>query len=115
MGRYQFNFQEAKEACKQQGACLATFEQLFTAWDEEKFDWCNAGWLADGTAQYPVSVPREACGGTDLAPGVRSYGVRHKTMDRFDAFCFTSSIRGDDFVLLPVQMALYYTLTIHFY
>ncbi|GAA6093093.1 hyaluronan and proteoglycan link protein 3 isoform X1 [Tachysurus ichikawai] len=99
MGRYQFNFQEAKDACEQQGACLATFEQLFTAWDEEKLDWCNAGWLADGTAQYPVAVSRDACGGTDMAPGVRSYGVRHKTMDRFDAFCFTSSIRGEVYFL----------------
>lgn len=100
MGRYQFNFQEAKEACEQQGSCLATFEQLFAAWEEDNLDWCNAGWLADGTAQYPVSVPRDACGGTDLAPGVRSYGVRHKTSDRFDAFCFTSSIRGDHFALI---------------
>ncbi|XP_076877605.1 hyaluronan and proteoglycan link protein 3 [Brachyhypopomus gauderio] len=97
-GRYQLNFQEAKEACRQQNACLATFEQLFTAW-EEGLDWCNAGWLADGTAQYPVSVPREACGGTDLAPGVRSYGTRHKTLDHFDAFCFTSSIKGEVYFL----------------
>lgn len=102
MGRYQFNFQEAKEACEQQGACLATFEQLYVAWEEDRLDWCNAGWLTDGTAQYPVSVPREACGGTDLAAGVRSYGVRHKTSDRFDAFCFTSSIKGDYFASLLI-------------
>lgn len=109
MGRYQFKFQEAKEACEQQGACLATFEQLFVAWEEEKLDWCNAGWLADGTAQYPVSVPRDACGGTDLAPGVRNYGVRHKTTDHFDAFCFVSSIRGEHFALplTTAQVALF--------
>ncbi|TSK28089.1 Hyaluronan and proteoglycan link protein 3 [Bagarius yarrelli] len=99
VGRYQFNFQEAKEACEQQAACLATFEQLYEAWDEEKLDWCNAGWLADGTAQYPVSVPRDACGGTEMAPGVRSYGMRDKSIDRFDVFCFTSSIRGEVYFL----------------
>lgn len=97
-GRYQLTFQEAKEVCEQQGACLATFEQLFAAW-EDGLDWCNAGWLADGTAQYPVSVPREACGGTELAAGVRSYGLRHKTLDQFDTFCFTSSIRGEVYFL----------------
>ncbi|KAK7117606.1 hypothetical protein R3I94_022988 [Phoxinus phoxinus] len=103
-GRYLMNFHEAKEACEKQDAHLATFEQLFAAW-QEGLDWCNAGWLVDGTAQYPVSVPREACGGTDLAPGVRSYGVRDKSLDRFDAFCFTSSIRGEVYFLQhPIQL-----------
>ncbi|XP_056595276.1 hyaluronan and proteoglycan link protein 3 [Triplophysa dalaica] len=97
-GRYLMNFHEAKEACEQQDSHLTTFEQLFAAW-EEGLDWCNAGWVADGTAQYPVSVPREACGGTHLAPGVRSYGARDKDLDRFDAFCFTSSIRGEVYFL----------------
>uniref|UniRef100_A0AAY5F3H0 Hyaluronan and proteoglycan link protein 3 n=1 Tax=Electrophorus electricus TaxID=8005 RepID=A0AAY5F3H0_ELEEL len=85
-GRYKMNFLEAKEACHQQSACLG-------------LDWCNAGWLADGTVQYAVSVPREACGGMDLAPGVRSYGTQHKTRARFDVFCFTSSIRGEVYFL----------------
>lgn len=102
------NFHEAKEACEKQDSHLATFEQLYAAW-EGGLDWCNAGWLMDGTAQYPVAVPRDACGGTDLAPGVRSYGVRDKSLDRFDAFCFTSSIRGNDvciyFILLHPFLA----------
>lgn len=104
------NFHEAKEACEQQDAHLATFEQLFAAWGEG-LDWCNAGWLADGTAQYPVSVSREACGGTDLAPGVRSYGLRDKDLDRFDAFCFTSSIRGK-----PLDVCIVHVCDpLHFY
>ncbi|XP_063053667.1 hyaluronan and proteoglycan link protein 3 [Engraulis encrasicolus] len=97
-GRYQLNFHEAKQACQEQGASLATFEQLFAAW-EEGLDWCNVGWLADGTAQYPVSNPRAACGGSDLAPGLRSYGPRHQHLDRFDAFCFTASLRGSVYFL----------------
>lgn len=92
-GRYHFNFIGAQQACQDQDATLATFEQLFTAW-EEGLDWCNAGWLADGTVQYPITGPRDGCGGVDLAPGVRSYGQRHRLLSRFDAFCFSASIKG---------------------
>uniref|UniRef100_A0A8C2WDV8 Hyaluronan and proteoglycan link protein 1 n=1 Tax=Cyclopterus lumpus TaxID=8103 RepID=A0A8C2WDV8_CYCLU len=28
-----------------------------------KLDWCNAGWLSDGSVQYPITTPREPCGG----------------------------------------------------
>lgn len=92
-GRYLFNFFEAKQACKDQEATLATFEQLFTAWDEG-LDWCNAGWLADGTVQYPITAPRDGCGGDDLAPGLRNYGQRHRLLHHYDAFCFSASVKG---------------------
>ncbi|CAN9498858.1 unnamed protein product [Ophioblennius macclurei] len=97
-GRYHFNFFGAQEACQDQDATLATFEQLFTAW-EEGLDWCNAGWLADATVQYPITVPREGCGGKDLAPGLRSYGARHRHRHRYDAFCFSASIKGSVYFL----------------
>ncbi|XP_071400817.1 hyaluronan and proteoglycan link protein 3 [Centroberyx affinis] len=103
-GRYHFNFLEAQQACEEQDATLATFEQLFTAWDEG-LDWCNAGWLADGTVQYPITVPREGCGGVDLAPGLRSYGQRHRLLHRFDAFCFSASVKGTVYFLKhPLQL-----------
>ncbi|XP_042571797.1 hyaluronan and proteoglycan link protein 3-like [Cyprinus carpio] len=103
-GRYLMTFHEAKEACEKQDAQLATFEQLYASW-EEGLDWCNAGWLIDGTAQYPIVVPREACGGTDLAPGVRSYGARNKSLDRLMPFCFTSSIKGEVYFLQhPIKL-----------
>lgn len=92
-GRYHFNFLGAQRACQDQDATLATFEQLFTAW-EEGLDWCNAGWLADGTVQYPITDPRDGCGGVNLAPGLRSYGQRHRLLNRFDAFCFSASVKG---------------------
>ncbi|XP_077568367.1 hyaluronan and proteoglycan link protein 3 [Stigmatopora nigra] len=97
-GRYHFNFLAAQRACREQDATLATFDQLFAAW-EEGLDWCNAGWLADGTAQYPITAPRAGCGGTDLAPGVRSYGPRHPLLHRFDAFCFSASVKGSVYFL----------------
>ncbi|XP_019729584.1 hyaluronan and proteoglycan link protein 3 [Hippocampus comes] len=97
-GRYRLNFLGAQQACQDQDAALATFEQLFTAWDEG-LDWCNAGWLADGTVQYPITAPRDGCGGSDLAPGLRSYGQRHRLLHRFDAFCFSASIKGSVYFL----------------
>ncbi|XP_034031814.1 hyaluronan and proteoglycan link protein 3 [Thalassophryne amazonica] len=102
-GRYHFNFLEAQQACEEQDATLATFEQLFTSW-EEGLDWCNAGWLADGTVQYPITVPRRGCGGTDLAAGVRSYGQRHLLLHRYDAFCFSASIKGSVYFLKSPDM-----------
>nr|XP_014346440.1 PREDICTED: hyaluronan and proteoglycan link protein 2 [Latimeria chalumnae] len=60
----------------------------------EGLDWCNAGWLLDGTVQYPIINSRDPCGGKSLLPGIRSYGAREKQRDRFDAFCFTSAIKG---------------------
>ncbi|XP_036133994.1 hyaluronan and proteoglycan link protein 3 [Molossus molossus] len=89
-GRYQLNFHEAQQACEGQDAVVASFEQLFRAW-EEGLDWCNAGWLQDASVQYPIMLARGACGGLGLAPGVRSYGPRHRHLHRYDVFCFTAA------------------------
>lgn len=92
-GRYHLNFFGAQQACLDQDATLATFEQLLSAW-EDGLDWCNAGWLADGTVQYPITAPRHGCGGESSAPGLRSYGPKHRLFHRFDAFCFSASMKG---------------------
>lgn len=92
-GRYKFNYFEAKQACEDQDSRLATYQQLYAAWTEG-LDWCNAGWLLDGTVHYPIINPREPCGGHLLLPGIRTYGAKDKQKDRFDAFCFTSAVRG---------------------
>ncbi|KAL4613243.1 hyaluronan and proteoglycan link protein 3-like [Arapaima gigas] len=97
-GRYRLNFSAARRACEEQDSALATFEQIFAAW-EEGLDWCNAGWLADGTVQYPIATPREPCGGQGVAPGVRTYGPRHRRLHLYDAFCFSSSLRGTVYFL----------------
>lgn len=65
---------------------------LPAAWTEG-LDWCNAGWLRDGTVHYPIIRPRPVCGG-ELLPGIRSYGPKNKDVDRFDTFCFTSQTSG---------------------
>ncbi|XP_045669107.1 hyaluronan and proteoglycan link protein 3 isoform X1 [Ursus americanus] len=97
-GRYQLNFHEAQRACVEQDAVVASFEQLFRAW-EEGLDWCNAGWLQDASVQYPITRVRQPCGGLGLAPGVRSYGPRHHRLHRYDAFCFAPALRGQVYYL----------------
>lgn len=93
-GRYLLNFREAQRACEEQDAVVASFEQLFRAW-EEGLDWCNAGWLQDASVQYPVTLARQPCGGLGLAPGVRSYGPRHRRLHRYDVFCFSAALKGE--------------------
>ncbi|KAJ0056473.1 hypothetical protein NL108_008046, partial [Boleophthalmus pectinirostris] len=91
LGRYHLSFGGAQQACTEQGATLATFTQLYESW-REGLHWCNAGWLADGTVQYPITQPRANCGGPGVAPGVRSYGKRHPHQHQYDVFCFSSAL-----------------------
>lgn len=92
-GRYNLNFNDAVQACLDQDAVVATFDQLFEAW-KGGLDWCNAGWLNDSTVQYPITKPREPCGGTSNGPGVRNYGRRDKHRSRYDVFCHTAELKG---------------------
>ncbi|XP_017283457.1 hyaluronan and proteoglycan link protein 1 [Kryptolebias marmoratus] len=92
-GRYNLNFDDAVKACKDQGAEVASFDQLFKEW-KDGLDWCNAGWLNDGTVQYPITKPREPCGGSVNKPGLRSYGRQNKQSRRFDVFCYASALKG---------------------
>ncbi|XP_047236217.1 hyaluronan and proteoglycan link protein 1-like [Girardinichthys multiradiatus] len=92
-GRYNLNFVDAVQTCASQDAVIASFDQLLEAW-KDGLDWCNAGWLSDGTVQYPITKPRQPCGGTNSNPGVRNYGRRNKRMSRFDVFCYASKLKG---------------------
>ncbi|KAF6074592.1 hyaluronan and proteoglycan link protein 2 [Phyllostomus discolor] len=102
-GRYQFNYYEAKQACEEQDGRLATYAQLYQAWTEG-LDWCNAGWLLEGSVRYPVLTARAPCGGHGR-PGIRSYGPRDRKRDRYDAFCFTSALAGQVF-FVPGRLTL---------
>ncbi|XP_063056083.1 hyaluronan and proteoglycan link protein 4 isoform X2 [Engraulis encrasicolus] len=93
VGRYRLNYHQAEEVCREQDAILASHSQLHKAF-LEGLDWCNAGWLEDGSVQYPIAHPRDQCGRKDTPPGVRNYGYRHKDDERYDAFCFTSKPNG---------------------
>lgn len=100
LGRYNLNFHEARQACLDQDAVIASFDQLYDAW-RGGLDWCNAGWLSDGSVQYPITKPREPCGGQNTVPGVRNYGFWDKDKSRYDVFCFTSNFNGKMVAALP--------------
>nr|XP_060617720.1 hyaluronan and proteoglycan link protein 1 [Anolis sagrei ordinatus]XP_060617721.1 hyaluronan and proteoglycan link protein 1 [Anolis sagrei ordinatus]XP_060617722.1 hyaluronan and proteoglycan link protein 1 [Anolis sagrei ordinatus] len=99
LGRYNFNFHEAQQACLEQDAVIASFDQLYEAW-RLGLDWCNAGWLSDGSVQYPITNPREPCGGKNTVPGIRNYGFSDKDLSRYDVFCFTSKFNGRFYYLI---------------
>ncbi|KAG7999402.1 EGF-like repeat and discoidin I-like domain-containing protein 3, partial [Nibea albiflora] len=100
-GRYNMKFEEAVQACADQAAVVASYDQLFEAW-KDGLDWCNAGWLNDGTVRYPIKNPREPCGGANNGPGIRSYG-RQDRETQFDAFCFATALKGEFYWLVQPE------------
>ncbi|XP_055487224.1 LOW QUALITY PROTEIN: hyaluronan and proteoglycan link protein 2-like [Leucoraja erinacea] len=105
-GRYQFNYHQAVRACQGQDARIARLSSSCSKVraGDGGLEWCNAGWLEDGSVQYPVTLPRDPCGGRHLPPGIRNYGTRNKQRDRFDTYCFTSSIKGYVYFRKNAQM-----------
>ncbi|KAM4577422.1 hyaluronan and proteoglycan link protein 1-like isoform 2-T2 [Odontesthes bonariensis] len=102
MGRYNMIYDDAVQACESQDAVVANFDQLVAAW-KSGLDWCNAGWLNDGTVHYPITKPREPCGGSNSKPGLRSYGRRDKKLFRFDVFCYVSELNGHFYWLVQPE------------
>ena len=83
-GRYTLTFEQAKAACKSEGARLATLAELTAAW-KDGMNQCNCGWTTDKQAHYPISQKKfliHNCGGSKP-------GVRHcKWQKTWDAYCF---------------------------
>ncbi|XP_040013756.1 versican b [Xiphias gladius] len=96
--RYNMAFPEAVEACHDAGASIASPEQLTAAF-EDGFDQCDAGWLADQSVRYPITMPRPSCAGDLISrPGVRTYGLRDPT-EKYDVYCFVDKLYGEVFFL----------------
>lgn len=81
------NFVEAERACRADGGELAKVGQLYAAWRFQGLDQCDGGWLWDGSVRFPITSPRQRCGGLP-EPGVRNFGYPTKTQRLYGAYCY---------------------------
>nr|XP_020467921.1 aggrecan core protein-like isoform X2 [Monopterus albus]XP_020467922.1 aggrecan core protein-like isoform X2 [Monopterus albus] len=104
--RYALSFADAKRVCVENSAIIATPGQLEAAF-ADGYDNCDAGWLSDQTARYPIQSPRPGCyGDREDSPGVRNYGNRSPN-DLFDVYCFTQRLQGNVFhTTVPEKLSL---------
>ncbi|KAM9461056.1 neurocan core protein isoform 2-T2 [Clarias gariepinus] len=104
--RYALSFPDAKKACVENSAVIATPGQLQATFDDG-YDNCDAGWLSDQTVRYPIQSPRPGCyGDREDSPGVRNYGSRAAD-ELFDVYCFAESLNGEVFhTSVPEKLSL---------
>ncbi|XP_042336218.1 neurocan core protein [Sceloporus undulatus] len=94
--RYALTFPEAKQACEENSAVIASPAHLQVAF-EDGYDNCDAGWLSDRTVRYPITLSRPGCyGDRNSLPGVRSYGERDAG-EAYDVYCYAKELQGKVF------------------
>ncbi|NXK55832.1 PGCB protein, partial [Chauna torquata] len=91
--RYALTFAAARRACLDNSAVIASPQHLQAAF-EDGYDNCDAGWLADQSVRYPITLSRPGCyGDRNSLPGVRSYGQREPG-EVYDVYCYARELQG---------------------
>ncbi|XP_077980071.1 uncharacterized protein LOC144435349 [Glandiceps talaboti] len=93
-GRYLLNFYEAVEFCKVYGTRIATYDELFTAW-EAGFQMCEPGWLQDVSVRYPMQEFDPMCG---RRIGIVNWGYRLKS-ETFAVYCYSGTSVFPNYVM----------------
>ncbi|XP_058597564.1 stabilin-2 isoform X1 [Neofelis nebulosa] len=85
LGQYKLTFDKAKEACANEAATMATYNQLSYA-QKAKYHLCSAGWLESGRVAYPTAYSSQNCGSGVV--GIIDYGPRNNKSETWDVFCY---------------------------
>ncbi|XP_005865310.1 PREDICTED: stabilin-2 [Myotis brandtii] len=85
LGQYKLTFDKAQEACANEAATMATYNQLSYA-QKAKYHICSAGWLESGRVAYPTAYASQNCGSGVV--GIVDYGPRNNKSEMWDVFCY---------------------------
>uniref|UniRef100_A0A8B9FNH0 Stabilin 2 n=1 Tax=Amazona collaria TaxID=241587 RepID=A0A8B9FNH0_9PSIT len=95
-GQYKMTYQKAKEACANESAAIATYNQLLYA-QKARYHLCSAGWLDGQRVGYPTAFSSPNCGSGYV--GIVDYGTRVNLSETWDVFCYREKGKRD--VLCP--------------
>ncbi|KAM6216453.1 stabilin-2 [Rhynchocyon petersi] len=85
LGRYKLTFDQAVQACNNEAATIATYNQLSYA-QKAKYHLCSAGWLDTGRVAYPTAYASQKCGSGVV--GIVDYGARPNKSELWDVYCY---------------------------
>ncbi|MBZ3886037.1 Stabilin-2 [Sciurus carolinensis] len=85
LGQYKLTFDKAREACANESATMATYNQLSYA-QKASYHLCSAGWLESGRVAYPTAYASQNCGNGVV--GIVDYGPRNNKSEMWDVFCY---------------------------
>ncbi|XP_042746083.1 stabilin-2 [Lagopus leucura] len=84
-GQYKMTYEKAKEACANESATVATYNQLLYA-QKARYHLCAAGWLDGQRVGYPTAFSSPNCGAGYV--GIVDYGKRVNLSETWDVFCY---------------------------
>uniref|UniRef100_A0A8C3TSH7 Stabilin 2 n=1 Tax=Catharus ustulatus TaxID=91951 RepID=A0A8C3TSH7_CATUS len=85
LGQYRLTYQQARQACANESATVATYGQLLYA-QKARYHLCSAGWLDGERVGYPTGFSSPNCGSGYV--GIVDYGRRVNLSETWDVFCY---------------------------